>query len=74
MTVGTCQVLLDAENGQAVSCSQVAEYASGLADACSNNQLGTGGRLYPLGQGSSVERTGIILSRISSRVTAFTQP
>ena len=71
VTVGSCQVLLGAVNGQSLSCSQVAEYASNLATACSNSQMGTGGRVYPLPQGPSVERTAIVLSRITSRVTAF---
>lgn len=63
VTVGSCQVLLGAVNGQSLSCSQVAEYATNLATACSDSQMGTGGRVYPLPQGPSVERTAIVLSR-----------
>ena len=62
MTVGSCQILLDAENEQSLSCSEVAEYASNLSVACSNSQVGTGGRVYPLPQGPSVGRTAIVLS------------
>lgn len=63
VTVGSCQVLLGAVNGQSLSCSQVAEYASNLATACSNSQMGTSGRVYPLPQGRSVGLTAVVLSR-----------
>lgn len=63
VTVGSCQVLLGAVNGQSLSCSQVAEYASNLATACSNSQMGTSGRVYPLPQGPSVGLTAVVLSR-----------
>ena len=66
VSVGNCQVLLDPIPEQTLSCSQVADYASNLAIACSNNQMGTGGRVYPLPQGPSVYRTGIVLSRVKS--------
>ena len=47
VTVGGCQVLLGAGDGQTLSCSQVAEYASNLTIACSNSQMGIGGAVYP---------------------------
>ena len=69
MTVRSCQVLLDAKDGQRLSCFEVAEYASDLAVACSNSQMGTGGRVYPFTSPNGYSPgTGVILSRTTSHV------
>lgn len=63
-TAGTCQVVLDAGDGQTLSCVQIADYAANLATACSNSQLGTGGRVYPLPYSGSGLETAVVLSAV----------
>ena len=69
VTVGSCQVLLIAEDGQPLPCSQVAEYASNLAIACSNSQMGTGGAVHPFKSPDGYSLGAAIVTRNLSCIT-----
>ena len=65
VTVGTCQLALGGAVGNCLPTSQVAEYATDLANACANLQMTTGGSLIP-SQNESDKDTYVRLSPPSS--------
>ncbi|DBB13623.1 TPA: hypothetical protein ACH3X3_000645 [Trebouxia sp. C0006] len=65
VTVGTCQLALGGAVGNCLPTSQVAEYATDLANACANLQMTTGDSLIP-SQNESYKDTYVRLSQPSS--------
>ncbi len=65
VTVGTCQLTLGGAVGNCLPTSQVAEYATNLANACANLQMTTGGSVTP-SQNASYKDTYVRLSQPSS--------